>query len=75
MPFKETISGGVGEAAWTARVDPLENNRFLLDEVTFAGSGRAETVGLVFSTMDHLLKYAQEVAESMAGRKARATDD
>lgn len=75
MPFKEMISGGAGEAAWTARVEPLESNRYLLDEVRTVGSGRSETVGLVFSTMDHLRKYAQEVAESMAGWKTRAADE
>lgn len=69
MPFKEVISGDVGDSAWIARVEPLENSRYLLDEVKAIGSGQSETVGLVFSTMEHLRSYAQEVAESIMGRK------
>ncbi|URX62074.1 hypothetical protein KR767_18815 [Luteibacter anthropi] len=75
MPFKEVISGDVGEVAWTARVEPLENSRYLLDEVKAIGSGQAETVGLIFSTMEHLRSYAQEVAESIMERKYPAPDE
>lgn len=75
MPFKEVISGGVRDSAWTARVEPLENSRYLLDEVKATGSGQSETVGLIFSTMEHLRRYAQEVAESIMSRKSRTPDE
>ncbi|GAA0913183.1 hypothetical protein GCM10009552_28740 [Rothia nasimurium] len=75
MPFKEVISGGVGDSAWIARVEPLENSRYLLDEVKAIGSGQSETVGLIFSTMEHLRSYAQEVAESIMERKYHAPDE
>lgn len=73
MPQKEVISGQVGEATWTARIEPLEGQRYLLDEVRLA-SGKIEIVGLVFSALEHLRQYSQEVAESMVSLRPRSSD-
>lgn len=75
MPQKEIISGGEGGSAWAARVEPMEEHRYLLDEVVLVASGRRDTVGLVFSTIEHLRWYAQEVAESIASTRPRSSDE
>ena len=74
MSQKEVISGFVGEFVWSARVEPVESHRYLLDEVLLA-SGESETVGLLFGTLEQLREYAQEVAEFMVGSRQRSSDE